>query len=344
VNRCPRRPGWLPPVLGVLTVLTTLVGLTACAPAASDADGEQIVPGPMAPARAKSASPTPVVVDSDLAPDDLAAIAYLLRHPEVDVLAISVPTTGMVTCGGGVDLLADFFEAIDAEPVPVTCGDTARGPRGVPFPRTWATGAMTYSGLDRSGAGPLPPVTRADAAAYVARLADRVRGLHVVALGPLTELAEVQRRYPESYARLAGVTSMAGIVESSSQDAALGVGEWNAAADVDAFTAVVAGDVPLTILPDDPVEPGRPDGLTAPVVGGLGLDTRFPSPAFWDLPTAAVFTTPATATVETGTWTVDLEDRGRLRRTGDGPVSVVTQLDSDALDEAYAAVFAGDVG
>lgn len=320
-----------------------LVVLAACAPAASDDDGEVLVSGPMAAALPKSADPTPVVVDSDLAPDDLAALAFFLRHPEVDVRAISVPTTGMVTCGGGVDLLADFFEALDARPVPIACGATERGPHGVPFPRTWATGAMTHSGLDRSGAGPLPPVVRADAATYVARLADHVRGLHVVALGPLTELAEVQRRYPASYARLAGVTSMAGIVDSPSHDALLGVGEWNAAADVDAFAAVVAGDVPLTIVPDDPVPRGRPDGLTAPVVGGLGLDPQFPSPAFWDLPTAGVFTAPATARVETGTWTVDLEDRGRLHRTGDGPVAVVTHLDTGALDDAYAAVFAGAV-
>jgi hypothetical protein len=334
VSAAARRLAVLAPLLAVLA---------ACAPAASDDDGERVVAGPMAPAAPKAADPTPVVIDSDLAPDDLAAIAYLVRHPAVDVRAISVPTTGMVTCGGGVDLLADFFEAIDTRPVPVACGETERGPHGVPFPRTWATGAMTHSGLDRSGAGPLPPVARADAATYLARLADRVPGLHVVALGPLTELAEVQRRHPASYARLAGVTSMAGVVGSSSQDAALGVGEWNAAADVDAFAAVVGGAVPLTIVPHGPIPPGRPDGLTAPVVGGLGLDPRFPSPAFWDLPAAAVFTAPGTASVETGTWTVDLEDRGRLRRTGDGPVGVVTHLDTDELDEVYAAVFGGSL-
>lgn len=328
--------------LAVLAPL--LAALVACAPAASDDDGEVLVAGPLPAALPKAADATPVVIDSDLAPDDLAAIAYLVRHPAVEVLAISVPTTGMVTCGGGVDLLADFFEAVDAARVPVACGGTERGPHGVPFPSTWATGAMTHSGLDRSGAGELPPVPRADAATYVARLADRVDGLHVVALGPLTEVAEIQRRHPASYARLAGVTSMAGIVGAPPQDETLGVGEWNAAADVDAFAAVVAGDVPVTIVPHDPVPHGRPDGLTAPVVGGLGLDPAFTSPAFWDLATAAAFTAPDLATVRTGTWEVDVDDdRGRLTRTGEGPVRVVTQLDTERLDEAYAAVFGGEV-
>jgi inosine-uridine nucleoside N-ribohydrolase len=328
--------------LGIVGPL--LVALVACAPAASDDDGERIVGGSLAPASPQAADATPVVIDSDLAPDDLAAIAYLVRHPAVDVQAISVPTTGMVACGGGVDLLADFFEAIGAARVPVTCGETERGPHGVPFPTTWATGSMTHSGLDRSGGGELPPVARADAATYVARLADRVDGLHVVALGPLTELAEVQRRHPESYARLAGIISMAGIVDSPSHDDELGVGEWNAAADVDAFAAVVAGDVPLMIVPDDPVPPGRPDGLAAPVVSRLGLDPAFTSPAFWDLATAGAFTDPDSATVTTGTWEVDVEDdRGRLRRTGEGPVRVVTHLDQQALDVAYAAVFGAEL-
>ena len=213
----------------------------------------------------------------------------------------------------------------------------------MPFPATWAMGWMAYSGLDRSGAGPLPPVTRADAATYIARLADRVPGLHVVALArspswPRCSVATRSRTRASP-----GSSRWPGSSTRRAQDHALGVGEWNAAADVDAFAAVVAGEVPLTILPDDPVPPGRPDGLTAPVVGGLGLDPRFPSPAFWDLPTAAVFTTPGRASTVTGTWTVDLEDRGRLRRTGDGPVRVVTHLDTTALDGDYAAVFAGDV-
>jgi inosine-uridine nucleoside N-ribohydrolase len=286
----------------------------------------------------------PVVVDSDLAPDDLAAIAYLLRHPDVEVLAITVPATGMVTCGGGVDLLADFFEEVGEEPVPVACGDTGRGPHGVPFPVPWATGSMSHSGLDRAGAGPLPPVVRVDAASHLARLADRVEGLHVVALGPLTEIAELRRRDPASYARIAGVTSMAGIVEAPSHDPTLGVGEWNAAADVDAFAEVLDGEVPLMIVPDDPVPEGRPDGLAAPVVSRLGGDPQFTSPAFWDLATAGVFTTPDVATVETGTWEVDVtDDRGRLVRTGDGPVRVVTRLDTESLDHAYAEVFGADL-
>ena len=154
----------------------------------------------------------------------------------------------------------------------------------------------------------------------------------------------MQRRHPASYERLVGIISMAGIVDAESHDTDLGVGEWNAAADADAFAEVVAGSVPLTIVPDDPVPDGRPAGVAAPVVSRLGNDPAFSPPALWDLATAGAFTTPAAVTYESGTWEVDLgDDLGRLRRTGEGAVRVVTGLDTDLLDEAYAAVFGTDL-
>lgn len=317
--------------------------VTGCA-AAYDDDGEVLVSGSLAAAPPGASERVPVVIDSDLAPDDLAAIAYLVRHPSVEVLAITVPETGMVTCSGGIDLVADLLGAIGAEPPPMACGETARGSNGVPFPTSWTSASLNLSGLDRSTPGVMPALASLDAASYLARLADRVDGLHVVALGPLTEMAEMMRTHPASYARLAGVISMAGIVDAESHDADLGVGEWNAAADVDAFAAVVAGPVPVTLVPDDPVPHGRPAGLAAPVVSRLGLDPEFTTPAFWDLATAGAFTTPAAVEVTTGTWSVDLEqDRGRLTRTGDGDVSVVTRLDAGLLDGAYAEVFGTDL-
>ena len=64
--------------------------------AAYDDDGE--VTGMMGTAPAQAADAVPVVIDTDLAPDDLAAITYLVRHPRVDVVGITVPATGMVGC------------------------------------------------------------------------------------------------------------------------------------------------------------------------------------------------------------------------------------------------------
>ena len=321
----------------LLLVPLAVAVLAACSPAASDVDGEVFVPGPMAPAAEKRADAVPVVVDTDLAPDDLAALALLLRHPGVQVVAVTIPQTGELDCRG-IALLGDFFDALEVEPPPVACGTTPRGEDGVMFPPDWGAGAMTMSGLARDGApGDLTPV-RAPAAELIARLARRHDDLQVVALAPLTEVAAVLREHPEEYARLDGVTTMAGSVDSRSH--ADGVAEWNVGADPVPFAEVLAGPVPVTVVPDDPVPPGAPEGLAGPVVGGLGRVAGFESPKYWDLATAGTFVAPSAATTRSGTWTVDTtEDRGRLRRTGDGPVRVVTGLDVAALDEVYRGVF-----
>jgi len=99
------------------------------------------------------------VVDSDLAPDDLVALAYLLRHPRVRVLAVTVPTTGLVTCPVGLDLLADLTVAVRVPPVPVACGTTPRGRHGKPFPAAWSLGATTDSGLEPDASSASVPLT-----------------------------------------------------------------------------------------------------------------------------------------------------------------------------------------
>ncbi|HSF35273.1 MAG TPA: nucleoside hydrolase [Nocardioides sp.] len=321
----------------LLLMATACAALAACTPAASDTDGEVFVPGPMSAPADKRPDAVPVVVDTDLAPDDLAALALVLRHPRVEVVAVTVPMTGQLDCRG-IGLLSDFFEALGTEPPPVACGTTPRGEDGVMFPPEWGAGALMNSGLPRNNAGgDLTPV-RAPADELIARLARRHRGLEVVALGPLTEVAAVLREHPAAYARLGGITTMAGTVDSESH--ADGVGEWNAGADPVPFAEVLAGPVPVTVVPDDPVTPGAPDGLAGPVVGGLGRVPGFESPKYWDLATAGTFVDGSAATTESGAWIVDTtDDRGRLTRTGDGPVRVVTSLDAAALDRLYREVF-----
>lgn len=324
-------------LLRLAAVGVASAALAACAPAASDSDGEIYVAGPMEPAPAKVDDPVRVVVDTDLAPDDLAALTLLVRHPDVEVVAVTVPQTGILGCVG-LGLINDLFDGLQSPAPPVACGDSSRGADGILFPQAWSMGAMESSGLagehDPTSLTPVP----SSAAELIGRLARRHTALHVVALGPLTEVARTLRDHPRAYRKLAGVTTMAGNATAPSQ--AHGVAEWNAAADPARFAEVLAGPVPVTVVPEGPVPAGAPDGLAGPVVGGLGRVPGFESPAYWDLATAGVFVDPSTATWESGDWSADVTgDRGRLRRTGHGTVRVVTSLDADALDRVYDAAF-----
>lgn len=322
----------------LVAVLTAFL-LVGCS-AAADTDGEMLVPGPLPPAVPRSPEAVPVVVDSDLAPDDLAALAYLLRHPDVEVVGITVPRTGVVDCrAGGAELLGDLFVALRTDPVPVACGRTRRGRGGEAFPSLWGMGALYDSGLPRDvleGPRPVP----GSAVDFLAGATGRTQGLHLVALGPLTEPAALLAEHPDAYARLAGVTAMAGVLDAPSQDPERGVAEWNAAADPQALATVLAGPVPVTLVPADPVPLGPPPGMGAPVVGHLGVVSQAPTPAYWDLATAVVFTTPQAASVREGAWSVDvLDDRGRLSERGPGTARVVTSLHEDAVDTALRSAF-----
>lgn len=319
-------------------VVGLLVATTGCT-AAYDDDGE-VMGGRLAPPPAKAADAVEVVVDTDLAPDDLVALAYLLRSPRVRVLAITVPTTGEVDCPAGVDLAGDLMKAVDVPPVPIACGRAPRGAHGTPFPLQWVLAAVNESGLERDSTDE-PDSARAvaePADRLIIRLAEEHPGLVVAALGPVTELAAALRRDPDGYARLGGIVAMTGVVEGPSQQD--GIGEWNAAADPDALAEVLAGPVPVTVVPNEAVPVGPPAGTRAPVVGAIGVFTPAPTPRFWDVATAGVLSDPSVARTESGSWTVELTgDVGRLHPAGDGANAVVTDLDTDALDDLYREAF-----
>jgi hypothetical protein len=171
------------------------------------------------------------------------------------------------------------------------------------------------------------------AADLIAEFAERADGLVVVALGPLTNLADLAQVRPEDYARLAAVHAMAGSVDGPAVD---GVAEWNAAADREALTAVLAGPVPVTLVPEDAVPEGTPGALAGPVVGAVAATTEHPK--WWDLATAASIVVSDVGEVESGRWILAETEPGRLRRASAGPVRVHRTLDGAALDAAYLEV------
>ncbi|MDN4163412.1 nucleoside hydrolase [Nocardioides abyssi] len=323
-------------ILASAVVAAGALALAGCT-APYDDDGEA-ASGRLAPAVAVSDDARRVVVDTDLGGDDLVALAFLLRRPDVRVEAVTVAATGLVGCDAGPDLVADLVAALDVQPVPVGCGRASAGAGGRALPQDWRERAAAGPGL-RDAAGPARPA--GDAVGLLARAARAARSsgrLTVVALGPATNLADLAAERPAAYARLDAVHLMAGAVESPAVD---GVVEWNAAADPAALRAVLAaGGPPVTVVPDDAVPDGTPAVvLDAPVVGGLAAVAGLPR--WWDLATAAALVAPDAVEetdVEAGSWTVD--DVGRLERTGPGAVRVVRALDEAALEAAYAEAFA----
>src|SRR6185503_3722888 len=115
-----------------------------------------------APATSGSASPSPagtvpaasaperrmLLVDTDVAADDLIALAFLASSPQVELVAITVSGTGEAHCTGGVDVVLRLLDRLDAADIPVACGRETPLAGAHAFPAAWREHVDQGSGLD----------------------------------------------------------------------------------------------------------------------------------------------------------------------------------------------------
>jgi len=211
---------------------------------------------PGAPSLASTASDgagdrVPLLIDTDVAPDDLVAIAFLLASPGVDVEAITVSGTGEAHCGGGVDVVLRLLERLDAPMIDVACGRETPIAGDHAFPDAWRAGADDGSGLS------LPSTSRqpfaGDAVQLITETADRVDGLRVLTLGPMTNLADAIGHHPNLAQHLESVYAMGGALSVPGNVSFAGppdndVAEWNIYVDPTAAQAVMDSGIPVRLV------------------------------------------------------------------------------------------------
>jgi inosine-uridine nucleoside N-ribohydrolase len=234
--------------------LAAVLVAAGCSPAA-------VTPAPASPSSATptptmaGATPRPVIVDADMDISDLFAVALLVRDPALDVRAIAIDGTGLVHCAGGRRVTRYLLEQLGREDVPFACGRESPGPNGRPFPDEWRVTADAAFGLD------IEPVIETgipeQASDLIARaIAGSPSAPLIVALGPWTNLADAFAADPSLATRVAGIHAMAGVIDAPGNVLVDGLNEadrleWNVAADVDAFSNVLALDVPVDLVPLD---------------------------------------------------------------------------------------------
>jgi pyrimidine-specific ribonucleoside hydrolase len=176
-----------------------LIGVSACAPGA---------PASPSPTDDAAGGARPLLIDTDVAPDDLVAIGFLLASPNAEIEAITVSGTGEAHCGAGVDVVLRLLERLDAPKIDVTCGRETPIAGDRAFPDAWRASVDDGSGLT------LPSTSRqpftGSAAQLITETADRVDGLRILTLGPLTNLAEALGSQPQLVQQLESVYAMGG--------------------------------------------------------------------------------------------------------------------------------------
>jgi len=195
----------------------------------------------------------PIVIDTDCGGDDLMAIAFLLARRDVRIEAVTI-ANGLAHVRPGAENVLRLLELGGHEDVPVYLGRETPLHGHAAFPEVWRKGADAALGPRAARHTP----QKQSAADYLAaRLRERSRPLRILALGPLTNLAEALEQTPEGL-RNVEVSIMGGAIYTPGN---LGDGgyfqtdnktaEWNFYVDPVAAKAVFTSGAKIQLVPLD---------------------------------------------------------------------------------------------
>lgn len=305
-------------------------------------------------------TPRPVIVDTDMAADDWMAILYLLQRPDVNVNAITVTGTGESHCEPGVRNALRLVALAGHPDIPVSCGRTTPLQGSHAFPSDWRANVDALAGIPLPD-NPAPPAPQSAVELLSSTIQSSPDRVTILALGPLTNLAEALQTAPNLKDNIEMVYIMGGAVNVPGNVGASGVGinnktaEWNMYCDPLAARIVFESGVPITLIPLDatnhvPVttsffEHLKNNHLTPEATFVLDVLTRNYDSirsggfSFWDPLAAATLADNTLVTFETKTLTVVEEegpDSGRTQVNANGvPIRVAVNADSQRFEQLF---------
>ena len=198
----------------------------------------------------------PLIVDTDMGNDDVLALLFLMQHPGVELQAVTVVGTGLVHCAPGIRNVQGLLELTQYADIPVSCGTEEPLDAEHAFPEAWRRAADRLWGLNLPANDRQPsPLPAPDLLAE--SLTDADQPITVLALGPLTNLAQAFKSNPQVIEKIERLYLMGGAVEAPGNvyDPSLGfdnrTAEWNIYADPLAARIVFESGVPITMVPLD---------------------------------------------------------------------------------------------
>jgi pyrimidine-specific ribonucleoside hydrolase len=230
-------------LLVIVFVLSLL--LAGCA-------NQSLVPDP---SHIKIQTPKPVIFDTDMAHEDMFAALFLLSHPNVDVRGITVSGTGEAHCGPGVRNALRLVTLSEHEDIPVACGRETPLTGNHVFPAEWRQAADDAYGVEIPAGGNASALSASDLIIDILQKSNEA--ITIVAVGPLTNIAEALQKSPEISANIKEIYIMGGAVESKGNVGNSGVNiqneyaEWNIYIDPVAANIVFKSGIPIVLIPLD---------------------------------------------------------------------------------------------
>jgi inosine-uridine nucleoside N-ribohydrolase len=308
-------------------------------------------------------TPQPVILDVDMAHEDMFAALFLLSHPNVDLRAITVSGTGEAHCDPGVRNALGLVGLSGHEAIPVACGRETPLAGDHEFPAEWRKAADDAYGVPLPKGGDASNVQASNLMIDI--MQNSSEPITIVAVGPLTNIAEALQKEPAITANIKEIYIMGGAVHVEGNVGNSGVGiqnkfaEWNIYIDPVAANIVFNSGVPVILVPLDatqtvPVtrnfykalEKNRSTPRAHLIYDMLTANLGFVDSGgfqFWDSLTAAICTNQSIAKFEDFNLKV-LEDEGpesgRTVQTSDGArVKVAIEADRKTFEQLLLTIW-----
>ena len=304
-------------------------------------------------------SPQPVIFDTDMAHEDMFSALFLLSHPNVDVRAITVTGTGEAHCEPGVENALGLVAVSGHVDIPIACGRETPLAGNHVFPAEWREGADKAYGRPIAAGSEASELSAPDLIIDILRSSDEP--VTIVAVGPLTNIAEVIQKEPGIIADIKEIYIMGGAVKVEGNVGISGVGidnkyaEWNIYIDPVAANVVFSSGAPITLVPLDAT---RYVPVTRRFYSTLGNNLNTPAAnvvyelltanldfvssggfQFWDSLTSAIFTDPSIATFEEFQLTVVEEEGPESGRTQPDPNGPNIRVAMNANQSRFEQIF-----
>jgi pyrimidine-specific ribonucleoside hydrolase len=295
----------------------------------------------------------PILVDTDAGTDDLMAIAFLASQSSVRIDAITV-VNGLAHPDAGAKNIVRLLDLAGRKDIPVFAGRSTPLQGNAEFPAEWRKTSDGLPGVTLP-ASSRQPESKPAADYLIERLRDQTRPVRILALGPLTNLAEALKRDPSAVGAIEELVIMGGAlrVPGNLGDGGLfktdnTTAEWNIFVDPLAARIVFRSGVPIRLIPLDatnkvPVDPpflakfqsGARSPLARIVAQVLETDRAFIQAGFfyaWDPLAALALLHPAV--VKTTNLHIDIQqdppEEGRTVQTPGRPNARVA-VDADGV-------------
>lgn len=197
-----------------------------------------------------------VVLDTDMSPDSWMAILYLARCPDVSLRAITVAGTGESHGRRGARNALRLLTLAGKADIPVSYGRKTplRGKHSFPLIMRYAMDLMLGLSLP---SGPRPPSGPTAVELLTATIERAPRKVVLIAVGPLTNVAEAILARPALVDNLEAIYIMGGAMDAPGNIQSIArwsknrVAEWNIYCDPYAASVVLDSGAPVTLVPLD---------------------------------------------------------------------------------------------